>query len=103
MHFFSHQMLVINIFYPVLMGRDGEVRFANGTQLCDKSHQQSEGAFDIYCKLIFLTIQNAETDSHSNLKLRDILNAQIYYVGHSMGTTTYMAMNSMDPTWADKV
>ena len=29
--------------------------------------------------------------------------AQIYYVGHSMGTTTYMAMNSMDPTWADKV
>ena len=29
--------------------------------------------------------------------------SQIYYVGHSMGTTTYMAMNSMDPTWADKV
>jgi len=28
---------------------------------------------------------------------------KIYYVGHSMGTTTYMAMNSMDPTWADKV
>ena len=24
-------------------------------------------------------------------------------MGHSMGTTTYMAMNSMDPTWADKV
>ena len=33
----------------------------------------------------------------------DIENAQIYYIGHSMGTTTYMAMNSMDPTWADKV
>jgi len=28
---------------------------------------------------------------------------KIYYVGHSMGTTTYMAMNSMDPTWGDKV
>jgi len=28
---------------------------------------------------------------------------KIYYIGHSMGTTTYMAMNSMDPTWADKV
>merc|ERR1712121_434670 len=28
---------------------------------------------------------------------------KIYYVGHSMGTTTYMAMNSMDPSWADKV
>merc|ERR1712130_1031673 len=28
---------------------------------------------------------------------------KIYYVGHSMGTATYMAMNSMDPTWADKV
>ena len=33
----------------------------------------------------------------------DIENAQIYYVGHSMGTTTYMAMNSMDPAWGDKV
>ena len=31
------------------------------------------------------------------------LKSQIYYVGHSMGTSTYMAMNSMDPTWADKV
>merc|ERR1712228_220249 len=28
---------------------------------------------------------------------------KIYYIGPSMGTTTYMAMNSMDPTWADKV
>jgi len=28
---------------------------------------------------------------------------KIYYIGHSMGTTTYMAMNSMDPSWADKV
>ena len=28
---------------------------------------------------------------------------QIFYVGHSMGTTTYMAMNSMDPTWSEKV
>merc|ERR1712080_507910 len=28
---------------------------------------------------------------------------KIYYIGHSMGTTTYMAMNSMDPSWADRV
>ena len=28
---------------------------------------------------------------------------KIYYIGHSMGTTTYMAMNSMDQSWADKV
>ena len=28
---------------------------------------------------------------------------KIYYMGHSMGTTTYMAMNSMDPYWGDKV
>jgi len=28
---------------------------------------------------------------------------KIYYIGHSMGTTTYMAMNSMDASWADKV
>ena len=28
---------------------------------------------------------------------------QIFYVGHSMGTTTYMAMNSVDQSWADKV
>ena len=28
---------------------------------------------------------------------------QIFYVGHSMGTTTYMAMNSMDQSWSDKV
>ena len=27
----------------------------------------------------------------------------MFYVGHSMGTTTYMAMNSMDQSWADKV
>ena len=25
------------------MGRDGEVRFANGAQLCAGAHQQSEG------------------------------------------------------------
>ena len=28
---------------------------------------------------------------------------KIYYVGHSMGTTTYMAMNSVDQSWADRV
>merc|ERR1719228_169864 len=28
---------------------------------------------------------------------------KIYYIGHSMGTTTFMAMNSMDQSWADKV
>jgi len=28
---------------------------------------------------------------------------KIYYIGHSMGTTTYMAMNSKDQSWADKV
>ena len=34
--------------------------------------------------------------------IRNLL-LQILYVGHSMGTTTYMAMNSMDQSWADKV
>jgi len=28
---------------------------------------------------------------------------KIYYVGHSMGTTTYMVMNSLDQSWADKI
>merc|ERR1711962_61227 len=28
---------------------------------------------------------------------------KIYYIGHSMGTTTFMVMNSLDPSWADKV
>ena len=28
---------------------------------------------------------------------------KIHYVGHSMGTTTFMAMNAMDQSWADKV
>jgi len=28
---------------------------------------------------------------------------KIFYVGHSMGSTTYMLMNSLDPTWSDKV
>ena len=28
---------------------------------------------------------------------------QIYYIGHSMGTTTFLAMNSLDQSWADKV
>ena len=28
---------------------------------------------------------------------------KIYYMGHSMGTTTYMAMNSMDQSWGDRV
>ena len=28
---------------------------------------------------------------------------KIYYVGHSMGTTTYMAMNSVDQSWAERV
>ena len=30
-------------------------------------------------------------------------NKKIYYIGHSMGTTTYMVMNSLDQSWADKV
>ena len=38
-----------------------------------------------------------------NIVWQRYLQSQIYYVGHSMGTSTYMAMNSMDPTWADKV
>jgi len=28
---------------------------------------------------------------------------KIYYVGHSMGSTTFMTMNSLDQSWADKV
>jgi pimeloyl-ACP methyl ester carboxylesterase len=28
---------------------------------------------------------------------------QLYYVGHSMGTTTFLAMNSLDPAWGDRV
>ena len=28
---------------------------------------------------------------------------KIQYVGHSMGTTTFMVMNSLDQSWADKV
>ena len=28
---------------------------------------------------------------------------KIFYIGHSMGTTTYMVMNSLDQSWADKV
>jgi lysosomal acid lipase/cholesteryl ester hydrolase len=28
---------------------------------------------------------------------------KIYFVGHSLGTSTFMAMNSMDQSWADKI
>lgn len=28
---------------------------------------------------------------------------KIFYVGHSMGSTTFMVMNSLDSSWADKV
>lgn len=28
---------------------------------------------------------------------------KIYYIGHSMGTTTFLTMNSLDQTWADKI
>jgi len=28
---------------------------------------------------------------------------KLYYMGHSMGTTTFMVMNSLDASWADKV
>jgi len=28
---------------------------------------------------------------------------KIYYVGHSMGTTTYLAMNSINSTWAEHI
>ena len=47
---------------------------------------------------------NSIVSSRENISPNEIdCYSQIYYVGHSMGTTTYMAMNSMDPTWADKV
>ena len=32
-----------------------------------------------------------------------IICVQLYYMGHSMGTTTFMVMNSLDASWADKV
>ena len=38
-----------------------------------------------------------------NYTLKNTGKDKIYYMGHSMGTTTYMAMNSMDQTWAEKV
>jgi len=41
--------------------------------------------------------------SQLNYVLQITNKKKIFYMGHSMGTTTYMAMNSMDPTWADKV
>jgi len=28
---------------------------------------------------------------------------KIYYIGHSMGTTTFLTMNSLDQSWAEKV
>ena len=28
---------------------------------------------------------------------------KLYYVGHSMGTTTFMTMDSLSPGWSDKV
>ena len=28
---------------------------------------------------------------------------EMFYAGHSMGTTTFMVMNSLDQSWADKV
>jgi len=28
---------------------------------------------------------------------------KMFYIGHSMGTTTYMVMNSLNQTWADRV
>ena len=27
---------------------------------------------------------------------------KMFYIGHSMGTTTYMVMNSLNQTWADR-
>jgi len=41
--------------------------------------------------------------SELNFVMNHTSKEKIYYVGHSMGTSTYMAMNSMDPTWAEKV
>jgi len=38
-----------------------------------------------------------------NYTLKNTGKDKIYYMGHSMGTTTYMAMNSMDQTWAERV
>ena len=46
---------------------------------------------------------NSIVSSRENIFTNGKFYSQIYYIGHSMGTTTYMAMNSMDPTWADKV
>merc|ERR1712037_658872 len=41
--------------------------------------------------------------SQLNYVLESTKKEKILYVGHSMGTTTYMAMNSMDQSWGDKV
>ena len=47
--------------------------------------------------------EKVQINKIENFVWQQYLKSQIYYVGHSMGTSTYMAMNSMDPTWADKV
>jgi len=41
--------------------------------------------------------------SQLNYVLQSTKKEKIFYVGHSMGTTTYMAMNSMDQSWSEKV
>jgi len=38
-----------------------------------------------------------------NYVMENTQQEKIYYIGHSMGTTTYMVMNSMDSSWADRV
>jgi len=38
-----------------------------------------------------------------NYTLEQTGKEKIHYVGHSMGTTTFMAMNSVDQSWADRV
>jgi len=41
--------------------------------------------------------------SQLNYVLQSTKKKKIFYVGHSMGTTTYMAMNSIDQSWSEKV
>merc|ERR1712013_545191 len=89
---------------PVIFLQHGMVGSSTVWMLAGPQHKTLDpDNDDEYWQFAQDEMSKYDLPSQLNYVLQITNKKKIFYMGHSMGTTTYMAMNSMDPTWADKV
>ena len=68
-----------------------------------RQHVTLQPSFNEFWRFTWDEMAKYDLPAMLNYTLEYTGKEKIHYVGHSMGTTTYMAMNSVDQSWADRV